>query len=111
MQSTDPHAKLAVDVYCHGARKYVGAYLAEMNGADAIAFAGGVGEHEPEIRARIAAAASFCGLRLDEEANHRGPFVAPSRISADDSAIEVWVMPVDEERALIEEVLPLVGAR
>jgi acetate kinase len=98
-------AALAIDVYCHRARKYLGAYLATLGGADAIAFAGGVGEHAPEIRARIAAGAAFCGLRLDEAANQRGVGSVPARISATGSAPEVWVIPLDEELAIAEEAL------
>jgi acetate kinase len=51
----DPRARLAVDVFCHRARKYLGAYLAFLGGADAVVFSGGIGEHAPEVRARICA--------------------------------------------------------
>jgi acetate kinase len=110
--SAEPEASLALELYCHRARKYVGAYLSVLDGADALAFGGGVGEHEPEIRRRISDGAAFCGLRLDEAANARG--ICDGRatlISAADSAIEVWVIPVDEEARLAEEAWALTKGR
>ena len=65
----DPRARLAVDVFCHRARKYLGAYLAILGGADAVVFSGGIGEHAPEVRARICAGMEWCGLVLDAERN------------------------------------------
>ncbi|HEX2501430.1 MAG TPA: acetate/propionate family kinase, partial [Methylomirabilota bacterium] len=65
----DPRARLAVDVFCHRARKYLGAYLAFLGGADAVVFSGGIGEHAPEVRTRICAGMEWCGLVLDAERN------------------------------------------
>ncbi len=111
LASTSSEAALALEVYCHRARKYLGAYLATLGGADAIAFGGGVGEHEPAIRARIAAGASFCGLRLDEAANLHATGDAATLISAPDSTIEAWVLPVDEEALLADEAWALTKGR
>lgn len=65
-------ARLAIDAFCHRARKYLGAYLAVLGGADAVLFGGGIGEHAPLIRARICAGMEWCGLRLDGGANAGG---------------------------------------
>lgn len=100
-------ARLAVDVYCYRARKYLGAYLAVLGGADAIVFGGGVGENTPLVRARILAGAEWCGLRLDTERNE-GTVGHEGRITADDSAIEAWVLPVDEATVMAEEGLRVV---
>jgi acetate kinase len=62
-------ARLAIEAFCWRARKYVGAYLALLGGADAVLFGGGIGEHAPTIRERICAGMQWCGLRLDERAN------------------------------------------
>lgn len=97
-----PEAKLAVDVYCYRARKYLGAYLAALGGADAIIFGGGVGENAPEVRARIVAGMEWCGLRLDSVANNHA-VGRDARVSTSDSEIEIWVLPVDESLILAEE--------
>lgn len=98
----EPRARLAVEMFCYRARKYVGAYLAALGGADAIVFGGGIGEHNPEIRARILGGLEELGIRLDPARNQsaRG---ADHRISTDASRIEVHVMVVDEGRVLAEE--------
>lgn len=89
-------ARLAVDVYCHRARKYLGAYLAVLGGADAVVFGGGVGEHQPQIRERICAGMDWCGLRLDPALN-AATLPGPWRISHPRARTAVWVVPVDEE--------------
>lgn len=94
----DARARLAVDVFCHRARKYLGAYLAVLDGADAVVFTGGIGIHQPEIRRRIAAGFDWCGLALDDDRNAttRGDGV----ISAEGSAIRALVIAADEERII-----------
>jgi len=104
----DEASTLAVDVYCYRVRKYIGAYLAALNGADAILFGGGVSENSPEVRQRILSDLDRLGIILNGPANrrtigHRGC------ISAAASAVAVWVIPVDEERAVVEEVLGLMA--
>ena len=106
----EPRARLAVDVFCHRARKYLGAYLAVLEGADAVVFTGGVGAHQPEIRRRIAAGFQWCGLALDVERNAaaRG---REAIVSAPGSAIRALVVPADEERMIARETVAcLLGA-
>jgi acetate kinase len=95
-----PGARLAIEVFCHRVRKYLGAYLAVLGGADAVLFGGGIGEHAPEIRAEICGPMEWCGLRLDSDRN-RGVLGLPlgevARISSDDARIAVYVAAVDEE--------------
>jgi acetate kinase len=95
-QNGDGRAALALDMFCHRARKYLGAYLAILDGADAILFGGGVGENQPAIRQRICGQMHWCGLRLNQERNE-GAAGQEACISADDSAISVYVIPVNEE--------------
>jgi acetate kinase len=101
-------ARVALDVYCHRLRKYVGAYLAVLEGADGIVFGGGVGEHVPEVRRRALAGLGFCGVELDEAANAaaRG---GEARLSRPGSACEIWALAVDEARVLAEAVLATAG--
>ena len=100
----DAEARLAVEMYCQRARKYLGAYLAVLGGADAVLFGGGVGEHAPEVRARILAGMEWCGLHIDAAANAAATD-GETCISAGDSRVAVWVIPVDEAAILAQEAL------
>ncbi|HET7471222.1 MAG TPA: acetate/propionate family kinase [Gemmatimonadales bacterium] len=102
----DPAAVFALDVFCYHVQKYVGAYLAVLEGAEAVVFTGGIGEHAPEIRRRICQGFGWAGLTLDAERNHgHGP-----RISTDDSRLAAYVIPTDEERLIARETLRLLRA-
>jgi acetate kinase len=107
----DERARLAVDVFCYRARKYLGAYLAALGGARAVVFAGGIGENSPEVRAEICADMGWCGLALDPELN-AGARGRESLISAPDSRIEAWVIPTDEEIVIVRDTVSAVtGAK
>ncbi len=105
--SNEPEAQLAVELYCYRARKYIGAYLAVLGGADAILFGGGVGEHAPEIRERILAGLEWAGIVLDRERNQAAAG-NEACISRDDSPVAVWVIAVDEAQLLVEEAANLL---
>jgi acetate kinase len=99
-------ARLAVELYCYRARKYLGSYLAVLGGCDGVAFGGGVGEHVPQVRQMILAGMQWAGIELDAAANQaaRG---SESRISAAASPVSVWVIPVDEELLMVHAALAL----
>ncbi len=101
----DPQARLAVDVYCYRARKYIGAYMAVLGGVDAILFGGGVGENAPAVRERILAGMEWCGIRIDPKRN--AAIGVERRISADDGRVAVWVIPVNEAAMLAEQAIAL----
>jgi len=101
-RETDHRARLAVDVFCHRARKYLGAYLAVLGGAKAVVFTGGIGEHSPEVRAEICQGAVWCGLELDASLN-QAIVGRPGRISGPASGMEAWVIPTDEEQVIARE--------
>jgi acetate kinase len=105
----DPRARLALDVFCHRARKYLGAYLAVLEGADAVVFSGGVGAHQPEIRARIAAGFEWCGLALDPARND-GARGREAVISAATARVQALVVPTDEERMIAHETAACLAA-
>lgn len=107
-RGSDPAANLAIEMYVHRIRKTVGAYLAVLNGADAITFGGGVGEHVPAVRAEVCAALAWCGVKLDDDAN-AAAVGKEMRISAGDSPVEVWVLPVDEEVLIARDAAALLG--
>ncbi len=92
----DRRIRLAIEVFCYRARKYIGAYLAGMGGADAVIFTGGVGENAAEIRARICDGLQWAGLTIDPERNAQA-IGRVGEISTEDSRLKAWVIPTDEE--------------
>lgn len=107
LASSEPRARLAVDLYCYRARKYIGAYLAVLGGADAILFGGGVGEHAPEIRARILQGLAWAGITIDTTRNHAALGVE-ARIAHAGSPVAVWALPVNEAAILARAGLTLM---
>lgn len=103
-EGEDPRARLAVEIFCYRARKYVGAYLAALAGADAVVFTGGIGEHAPEVRARICAGMEWCGLALDPARNARAGGEA-ARISRDGARLGAFVIPSDEEGVIARDTV------
>jgi acetate kinase len=96
----DPAATLAFDVYCRRIKEYVGAYLAILGGADAIAFTAGVGENSPMVRAASLAGLSALGITIDETRNDRGDRI----ISPDGAPVAVCVVSTDEELEIARQV-------
>ena len=100
-------AALAIDIFCYRARKYIGAYLAALGGADAVIFGGGIGEFAPPVRARILEGMEWCGLKLDGKRNDEA--VAVERcISADGSDIKAYVIPVDEASVIARDTIACI---
>ena len=106
-ENGDRRARLAVDVFCYRVKKYLGAYLAAMNGADAIVFAGGIGENSPEIRARICANLDWLGIAIDEVKN-AGALGTECRIDAQNARVAAWVIPTDEELLIARDTWRVV---
>ncbi len=87
--------RLALEIFCYRIRKYIGAYLAVLNGAQAIVFGGGIGENTPLVRAKVCSGLEWCGLKLDGEVNQH-LIDSEGRISTDDSQIHAYVIPTEE---------------
>jgi acetate kinase len=104
----DRRANLAVEMFCGKVKKYIGAYLAEMDGADAICFAGGIGENAVEIRKRICSGLEFFGIDLDDQLNQQAVGGKEMKISSDKSRIEIFVIPTNEELILARDTLRVV---
>ena len=102
----DARATLAIDAFCYRLRKQIGAYFAAMNGLDALLFTGGIGEHDPLIRAKVCDGLSAMGLRLDAEANAAALGVE-ARIGI--GRPEIWVIPTNEELLIAKESARLAG--
>jgi acetate kinase len=106
----NPRARLAIEIFCYRARKYVGAYLAGMGGADAVVFTGGIGENSPEIRARICAGLEWAGLSIDNATNQE-TIGRESLISTADSTLLAYAIPTDEELLIARDtVRVIIGA-
>jgi acetate kinase len=104
----DRRARLAIAIFCYRLRKYIGAYLAAMGGADAVVFAGGIGENSPEIRTRVIEGMAWAGLELDTDANARLTGGAEGRISREGGRLAAWVIPTDEELLVARDTVRLV---
>jgi len=103
----DRRVRLAIEVFCYRARKYIGAYLAAMGGADAIVFTGGIGENSPEIRARICSGMEWAGLRLDTAKNQE-TVGREGKISTDDSRLLAYAIPTDEELLIARDTVRVI---
>jgi acetate kinase len=104
-EKQDRRAKLAIDIFCKRVKKYIGAYLAEMNGADAIIFTGGIGENSALIRQRICSDLGWLGLELDETLNHQTQKGKEGVISKTDSRLKVFVIPTNEELLIARDTV------
>lgn len=109
LESQDEHARLAVELYCYRARKYLGAYLAVLGGAEAIVFGGGVGENAPEVRKKILEGMEWCGIEIDSKKNY-GPGKMLC-ISNETSRVQVWIIPVNEALILAREAEAVIAAK
>lgn len=106
-KSSDAPAEMALEMFAYRAAKYIGAYAAALEGVDAVAFTGGIGQHSAEIRARICRRLLFLGIELDDAANTTaGP--GETKISPADATVPVWMIPTDEERQIAREAYGLL---
>lgn len=103
----DESARLALDVYAHRLRKYVGAYAAVLGGLDVLAFTAGVGENDPDMRREVCEGLSFLGIELDPELNMKRDDTTRV-ISAPSSKVTVMVIPTNEELAIARQAMMLV---
>jgi acetate kinase len=98
--ATDSRAQDAIDVFCYQARKFIGAYAAALGGIDALVFTGGIGEHSPEVRARICEKLDFLGIRIDPVLNGANA----SKISAADGGVVIRIVSTREEVMIARHV-------
>ncbi len=106
----DPAAALAIEVFCRRARHYVAAHMAELGGADAIVFGGGIGENCPDVRRRIVGSLEWAGIQLQPEANEACVGVE-SNIAAPTSRTAVLVIPVDEASVIAADAATLLRVK
>jgi len=104
----DRRARLAIEAFCYRARKYVGAYLAALGGADAVVFTGGIGENSPEIRARIAAGLEWMGLEIDAQRNAAVVDGRTGEVGREGARLAAWVIPTNEELLIARDTVRVV---
>ena len=107
-ENDDRRARLAIAIFCYRARKYIGAYLAAMGGADAVIFTGGIGENSAEIRATICEGLEWMGLELDAERNAAHMGGREGLISRDGARLAAYVIPTDEELLIARDTVRCV---
>ena len=107
IEAGDELAKDAVDVFCYRVAKYIGAYVAAMNGVDAIAFTAGIGENAGMVRSKVCEYLGYLGIAIKEDLNDK-TFGDEVVLSTDDSKVKVAVIPTNEELAIARETVALV---
>jgi acetate kinase len=105
----DRRAWLAIEIFCYRARKYIGSYLAALGGADAVVFAGGVGENSPGLRTRICEGLQWAGLEISPSRNAEMVGRKEGKISASGARMEAWVIPTDEELLIARDTFRVVA--
>lgn len=103
----NPKVKLALEMFSYSIAKQIGSYLAALNGADAIVFTGGIGEHVPFVREAVMKRLAFAGLKYDRNGNRRNKVILSSRASK----IKACIIPADEEKAIMQEARNVLGKR
>jgi len=99
-------AELAVDIFCRRVKKYIGSYVALMNGVDLLIFTAGIGENAVDVRSKILSNLEYLGIKIDEEKNkNRGKEI---KISSDSSAVDVYIIPTNEELVIAREAKKIV---
>jgi acetate kinase len=106
-EHADRRARLAIEVFCYRVKKYLGAYLAAIDGADAIIFAGGIGENAPAVRERICAGMQWMGITIDPVKNE-GLRGAEGRFDGAGSRVALWTIPTDEELLIARDTWRVV---
>lgn len=104
----DARASLAIDVFVASIRHYLGAFLFELGGAEAIVFTGGIGENSSRIRSAVCRDLDWFGIRLDPELNAAGP--PERRVSSSDSRVEIWTVPANEELVVARQSKALLDS-
>jgi acetate kinase len=104
MLDASADSAFAIEHFCYWSLRHAGSLIAAMEGIDAIAFTGGIGENAIGVRARILRGLEWAGVRLDVDANHG----RKTRLHADSSKVAIWVVPAQEERMIAADTLSIL---
>jgi acetate kinase len=108
-ENNDRRARLAIEIFCYRARKYIGAFLAAMGGADAVIFTGGIGENSADVRSRICGGLEWMGLELDADKNAAHTSGKEGLITRDGCRLAGYVIPTDEELLIARDTVRSVS--
>jgi len=106
----DRRCQQAIDVFCYHIKRYVGSYMAVMNGCDAVIFTAGIGENSPMVRKKSLENMGHMGIELDEEKNSNASAGEAAKISSDVSAVDVYVIPTNEELVIAIDAAKIASA-
>ncbi len=109
-ENGDRRCQQAIDVFCYKVKQYIGSYIATMNGCDAILFTAGIGENSPYIREKSVADLDYLGIKLDREKNEKAERGKIEKISSEDSKVEVYIVPTNEELVIAIDAAKIAQA-
>ncbi len=109
MNEGNERAKLVLDMLSYQIKKYIGSYSAAMGGVDAIVFTAGIGEHVPYIRKNALSGLEYLGVKLDDVRNTFGHSNDPVKLSADDSKVQIYMIPTNEELVIAKDTEKIVS--
>lgn len=107
-ESGDRRARLAIEIFCYRVRKYIGAYLSAMNGADAVIFSGGIGENSTLVRSKICEQLSWCGIAIDPARNAELVDGQEGFFNGEGSRVRLGVIPTNEELLIARDTVRLI---
>lgn len=110
MDEGNERAKLALDMLCYQIKKYIGSYAAAMGGVNGIVFTAGIGEHVSYIRENALSGLEYLGIKLDKERNTFGHSNTPVKLSADDSSVQIYMIPTNEELVIAGDTEKIVNS-
>ena len=108
-ENGDRRAKLAIEIFCYRAAKYIGSYLAAMNGADALIFTGGIGENSVEVRRMICEKLFWMGIEIDDQLNEKFINGGEGIVSTESARLKVYVIPTNEELLIARDTVRLIN--
>lgn len=106
-ENGNPDCQLAFDAYCHRLKSTIGAFIWQLNGADALVFTDDLGVENWKMRQKVCSNEENLGLMLDFEKNRSAPGDRPACLSQTASKIQIWSIPNDEESVIVDEILKL----
>jgi len=109
--SDDPAARAAIHLFTHRVVRESGAMIACLRGLDLIAFSGGIGEHDAELREQVCTDLQWLGVRIDQHKNRAATGELIASVHQPDSSVEIWVVPTDEGRVAAREAAAIIRGR
>ena len=107
IEKGDKRAELSIKILANGIKKYIGSYIAEMNGIDALVFTAGIGERDEGVREAVCTDMEYLGIKIDKEKNNHIQKGIAVEISTPDSPVKVWIVPTDEEYMIAKDTMQI----